>query len=98
MCGKMFQFMVLTLEKALNLRIFTHVPVSHSKLQVQFFENLFSPRAKNKGVEETMILFIKIHSENTKMTCLYEILNDIAFHATCHILLMRLLAYFLRKK
>ena len=52
----------------LNLCIFTHAPVLHSKLQVQFFENLFPPRAKNKGVEETMICFIKIQSENMKMT------------------------------
>ena len=51
-----------------NLRIFSHDPVPHSKLQVQFFENLFPPRAKNKGVEETMICFIKIPSENMKMT------------------------------
>ena len=46
----------------------TFVPVLHSKLQVQFFENLFPERAKNKGVEETMISIIKIQSENMKMT------------------------------
>ena len=51
----MFQFMVFTLENALNLCIFTHAPVPYSKLQVQFFENLFLPRVKKKGVEETMI-------------------------------------------
>ena len=33
-----------------------------------FFENPFPPRTKNKGVEETMICFIKIQSENMKMT------------------------------
>ena len=66
--GKIFQFMVFTLENTLNLCIFIHAPVPHSKLQVQFFENLFPPRAKNKGVEETMICFIKIQSENMKMT------------------------------
>ena len=66
--GKIFQFMVFTLERALNLCIFTHTPVPHSKLQVKFFENLFPPRAKNNGVEETMICFIKIQSENMKMT------------------------------
>ena len=66
--GKNFQFMVFTLENEFNLCIFTHAPVLHSKLQVQFFENLFPPRAKNKGVEETMICFIKIQSENMKMT------------------------------
>ena len=61
-------FMVLTLENELNLCIFTQTPVPHSKLQVEFFENLFPSRAKNKGVEETMICFIKIQSENMKMT------------------------------
>ena len=58
--GKLFQFMVFTLENALNLCIFTHAPVPHSKLQLQFFENLCPRRAKNKGVEETMIFLIKI--------------------------------------
>ena len=66
--GKKFQFMVSTLENELNLCIFTHAPVPHSKLQVQFFENLFLPRAKDKEVEETMICFIKIQSENMNMT------------------------------
>ena len=43
--GKIFQFTVfIFLENALNLCIFTHAPVSHSKLQVEFFENLFPPR------------------------------------------------------
>ena len=68
MCGKNFQFMVLTLENEFNLSIFTHAPVLHSKLQVQLFENLFLPTTKNKGVEETMICFIRIQSENMKMT------------------------------
>ena len=37
----MFQFMVFTfLENALNLCIFTHAPVPHLKLRVEFFENL----------------------------------------------------------
>ena len=66
--GKKFQFMLFTLENELNLCIFTHAPAPHSKLQVQFFENLFPPRSNNKGVEETMIYFIKIQSENMKMT------------------------------
>ena len=66
--GKNFQFMLFTLENELNLCIYTHAPVPHSRLQVQFFENLFPPRAKNKVVEETMICFIKIQSENMKMT------------------------------
>ena len=33
-------------ENALNLCIFTHAPVPHPKLQVEFFENLFPPRRK----------------------------------------------------
>ena len=33
-------------ENALNLCIFIHAPVPHSKLQVGFFENLFPPRRK----------------------------------------------------
>ena len=66
--GKFFQFIVFISENALNLCIFTHCQVPQSKRQVQFFENLFPPRAKNKEVEETMICFIKIQSENMKMT------------------------------
>ena len=42
--------MVFTLlENALNLGIFTHAPVPHSKLQTQFFENLFPPTAERGG-------------------------------------------------
>ena len=45
--GKSFQFMVFTFpENALNLCIFTHAPVPHSKLQVEFFKNLFPARRK----------------------------------------------------
>ena len=66
--GKIFQFMVLALENALNLCIFTHCSVPHSKLQIQFLENLFSPRTKNKVVEETKICVIKNQLENIKMT------------------------------
>ena len=65
---KLFQFMVFTLENALNLCIFTQAPVPHSRLQVKFFEILFSLGTKNEGVEETMICSIKIQSENMKMT------------------------------
>ena len=68
MCGKFFQFMVFTfLENALNICIFTHASVLQSKLQVEIFENLF-PSPKAKGVEESLICFIKIQSENVKMT------------------------------
>ena len=42
--------MVFTfLENALNLGIFTHAPVPHSKLQPEFFENLFPPTAERGG-------------------------------------------------
>ena len=42
--GKKFQFMAFTfLENAMILCIFTYAPVPHSKLQVEFFENLFPP-------------------------------------------------------
>ena len=63
--------MVFTSENEVNLCIFTNAPVLHSKLfenLVQFFENLSPPRAKNKGLGETMVCFIKIQSENMKMT------------------------------
>ena len=41
------QFMVFKfLENALNLCIFIHAPVPHSKLQAEYFENLFPPRRK----------------------------------------------------
>ena len=43
--GKIVQDMVFTfLENALSLWIFTLAPVPHSKLQVEFFENLFPPK------------------------------------------------------
>ena len=44
--GKSFKFNVFTvLESALNLFIFTYAPVSHSKLQADFFESLFRKSA-----------------------------------------------------
>ena len=45
--GKIFQCMMFTfLQNALNLCMFTHAPVPHSKLQVEVFENYFPPRQK----------------------------------------------------
>ena len=44
-------------ENALNLRIFTHAPVLRSKLQVEFFENLFPPRRKGQGGENYDLLY-----------------------------------------
>ena len=51
MRGKILKFMVFALlENALNLDIFAHAHFSHSKLQAEFFENLFPPTAEG-GVE-----------------------------------------------
>ena len=48
--GKNFQLMVFTfLENALNLCIFTHAPVPHSKIQAEFFENLLPSDEKRGG-------------------------------------------------
>ena len=66
MCGKKFPIYGAHIRKWIESMHF--YPVPHPKLQVQFFENLFHPRAKNKCVEKTMICFIKIPSENMKMT------------------------------
>ena len=63
MCGKNFSiYGVHILRKSLNLCFFTHAPVPHSKLLVEFFENLFPQR--QKGLEEAMICSVKIQSEN----------------------------------
>ena len=46
--GKVFKLMVFTfLENALNLGIFTHAPVPHSKLEAESFENLFLATAES---------------------------------------------------
>ena len=48
--GKMFQFIVFTfLENALNLCIYSHAPLSKSKLQVE------SASPKTEGIEEAVI-------------------------------------------
>ena len=45
MCGKNFSIYGVHIpRKSLNLCFFTHAPVPHSKLLVEFFENLFPPR------------------------------------------------------
>ena len=50
MSRKVFKFMVFTfLENALNLGFFTYVPVPNSKLQAEFFENLFFPTTERVG-------------------------------------------------
>ena len=44
---KSFSFMVFAfLENALDLGIFTHAHIPHSKFQADFFENLFPPTAE----------------------------------------------------
>ena len=53
------------LENALNLCIFAHAPLPHSKLQVEVF--LKSVSLKSEGVEEAMICSIKIQSKDMKM-------------------------------
>lgn len=78
------------LENALNLTIFTHPPLPsqnspptsyhHSQgrgkllfpARYHFFENLLPPTAE--GVEETMVCFIKIQSENMKTTWNFRLL------------------------
>ena len=64
--GKFSIYGVHIPRKSLNLSFFTHTPVPHSKLLVEFFENLFPPR--QKGWEEAITCSIKIQSENMKMT------------------------------
>ena len=67
MCGKNFSiYDVHIATKSLNPSFFPYSPVPHSKLMVDFFENLFTPR--QKWWEEAMIYSIKIQSENMKMT------------------------------
>ena len=67
MCGKNFSIYDVHIpRKSLNLCFFSYSPVPHSKLLVDFFENLFTPR--QKWWEEAMIYSIKIQSENMKMT------------------------------
>ena len=82
MCGRIFKFMFTFLENSLNLGIFIDVPPPHSKLSPKFLSShprqrklsipwgIFSKICflqQQKVVEETMICFIKIQSENMKM-------------------------------
>ena len=66
-CGKFFQFIVFTSpENALNLCIFAHAPFPPFKTQGRIFWKYVFP--KTKGVEKTMICFIKTQWENIKTT------------------------------
>ena len=50
--GNIFKLvMFASLENALNLGIFTHAPVSHSELHVEFFKNLFPKTAERGGTK-----------------------------------------------
>ena len=54
--------MVFTfLEKELNLGIFTHALLPHSKIQTEFFENVFLPTGGRGG--ENYDLLYQIQSE-----------------------------------
>ena len=66
--GKIFQFMVSHSQKITESMLFHSWPSPlppHSKLLVEFFENV-SPTTE--GVEEAMICYVKIQSENMQMT------------------------------
>ena len=47
------------LENASILGIFTHAPVPHAKLQVEFSENLFSPTVERSG-ENYDLLYLNL--------------------------------------
>ena len=64
MCVKVFSIYGAHIpRKSLNLCFFTHAPLPHSKLLVEFFVSL-----KTEAVGEAMICSIKIQSENMKKT------------------------------
>ena len=53
MCGKNFSIYGVHIpRKSLNLCFFTHAPVPHSKLLLEFFENLFSQERSGVGMNE----------------------------------------------
>ena len=65
--GKILKFMVFTfVENALNLGIFSHAPFSSQNTGQNFLKTCFLQQ--QKVVENTVICFIKIQSENMKMT------------------------------
>ena len=50
MCGENFSIYGAHIpRKSLNLCFFTHAPVPHSKLMVEFFENIFSQDKRGGG-------------------------------------------------
>ena len=67
-----FKFMVFTfLENALNVGIFTHAPVRHSKLQTEFFENLFHPTAERGGENYDLLCQNSIRKYEDDLEYLY---------------------------
>ena len=53
MCGENFSIYGVHIpRKSLNLCFFTHAPVPHSKLLLEFFENLFSQERSGVGMNE----------------------------------------------
>ena len=76
----MFQFMMFTfLKNAMNLCIFTYAPGPPLKTAGRIFWKSVSPKAE--VVDETMILSIKIQSENMKLTCNTSLLT---FYMICN--------------
>ena len=72
--GKHFKFIVFTfLENALNIGIFIHAPVPHTKRQAEFFENLFPPTAE-RGGENYDLLYqnsIRKHGDDSEHSVIY---------------------------
>ena len=73
--------MVFTLlENALNPGIFIHAPVPHSKLQAEFFENLF-PQKAERGGENYHLLYqnsVRKYEDELEHSVIY-ILHELYF-------------------
>ena len=63
--GKTFKFIVFPfLEHSLNLGIFTHAPIPHSKFDAEFFENQFPLIAEMDGENyDLLFFFIDIYND-----------------------------------
>ena len=66
-CWKKISIYGVRIRKSIESMDFYSCSSSPLKTPRRIFWNLFPPRTKNKRVEETMICFIKIQSENMKM-------------------------------
>ena len=60
----------------MNLGIFAHASVPHSKFQAEFFLKICSPQ-RQREVEKTEICFIKIQSEDMKVNEVIYIFYDL---------------------